>query len=79
MTSLTLDAGTLNRLQNLEEFMEIRDESGRVLGYFHPVESAADTRAATQVSPISDDELRRRQQQRTGKSLAEVLAKLASP
>ena len=76
MTSLTLDAGTLSRLQNLADFMEIRDESGRLLGYFHPLASATGLQSNVRSSPFTDDELRERQQQRTGKPLSAVLATL---
>ncbi|HEX5447515.1 MAG TPA: hypothetical protein VFW87_27110 [Pirellulales bacterium] len=79
MTSLTLDAGTLSRLQNLGDFMEFRDEAGRVLGYFHPAEPASDPESARHRSPFSDEELRRRRQERTGRPLAEILANFSSP
>lgn len=78
MTSLTVDAATLGRLQNLANFMEIRDESGRVLGYFHPLAPSSGLQPTAHASPFTDDELRERQQQRTGKPLREVLAKLSS-
>lgn len=79
MTSLTLDTGMVSRLQNLGEFMEFRDESGRLLGYFHPAEPTSSAPASACPSPFSDDELRQRQQQRCGKPLAEVLAKFSAP
>lgn len=79
MTILTVDSGTSFRLNNLADLTEIRDESGRVLGYFHPVGSTTGSGANAHRSPFTVDELRQRQQQRTGKSLAEVLAKLQGP
>jgi hypothetical protein len=78
MTSLTVDAATLSRLQDLAKFMEIRDESGRVLGYFHPLGRFTGSQPTVRASPFTDDELRERQKQRTGKPLTEVLAKLSS-
>ena len=59
-----------------DDLTEIRDESGRVLGYFHPVSLTDGSGENAHRSPFTIDELRKRQQQRTGKSLAEILAKL---
>jgi hypothetical protein len=73
MTRLTVDAALLARLHNLDQTLEVCDESGRTLGYFHPVPAAGHPPAP---SPFSEEELRRRQQQRTGRSLAEILERL---
>jgi len=78
MTILTVDSGTLSQLGNLADLTEIRDESGRVLGYFHPVTATTGSGGNVRRSPFADDELRQRQQQRTGKPLSEVLARLPS-
>jgi hypothetical protein len=75
MTILTVDSGTSFQLNNLVDLAEIRDESGRVWGYFHPLSSAPGS-ANVHRSPFTIDELRERQQQRSGKPLSEVLAKL---
>jgi hypothetical protein len=37
MTRLTVDAATRARLHNLQDLSEVSDESGPVLGYFHPI------------------------------------------
>jgi hypothetical protein len=72
MTKLFLDADTLAKLHNLAAPFEVCDESGRTLGYLHPVGSPT-----TGVkSPFSDEEIERRRQQRTGKPLAEILDRL---
>jgi hypothetical protein len=75
MTSLTLDSSVLSRLNNLDGLTEFRDESGRVLGYFHPL-MAARGASASHRSPFTDEELRERQRQRSGKPLSDVLASL---
>lgn len=75
MTTLILDAGTLSRLSNLSDVTEIRDESGQVLGYFHPLGKTAGNEAVHR-SPFTDEELRERQRQRAGRPLSEVLANL---
>ncbi|HEV3339061.1 MAG TPA: hypothetical protein VG125_01855 [Pirellulales bacterium] len=76
MTSLTLGTDALSELDNVADVVEIRDTSGRVLGYFHPLRSPS---TAASRSPFSDETLRQRQQQRTGKPLSDVLADLSSP
>jgi hypothetical protein len=51
--------------------VEVCDESGKTLGYFHPLVRPTETLAVQ--SPFSLEELERRRQQRTGKPLAEIL------
>lgn len=76
MNEVIVDAALRARLNNLDDLLQLRDESGRILGYFHPlVESAASGEGAIR-SPISDEEIARRRSQRTGRTLAEILADL---
>jgi hypothetical protein len=76
MTRLIIDAATLARLQNLQDLSEVCDESGRVLGYFHPVLPSEAAARAERRSPFTDEELQQRRQQRTGRPLAEILERL---
>ena len=76
MNEVTVDAALRARLNNLDDLLQIRDESGRVLGYFHPLVESASSEEGAIRSPISDEEIDRRRSQRTGRSLAEVLADL---
>ena len=75
MTKLTIDTTTLAKLHNLEGLLEVCDESGKTLGYFHPVVCINNADRSAR-SPFSDDELQRRRQQRTGRPLAEILERL---
>jgi hypothetical protein len=77
MTKLILDAATLTKLHNLDALLELCDETGKTLGYFHPTVARNGT-TTTFRSPFSDDELRRRQQQRTGRALADILERLGN-
>jgi hypothetical protein len=77
MTRLTLDTVTLARFSSFADPVEVCDESGRVLGYFHPVPKPLNGIQASVRSPCSDEELQRPRQQRTGRSLAEILEILA--
>lgn len=74
MTSLTVGSEASSALGDVGDVVEIRNTSGRVLGYFHPVRSS-DTLAR---SPFTDEELRQRQALHSGKTLSEVLADLSS-
>ena len=71
MTKVIIDAATRANLHNLDTVLQVCDEDGHTLGYFHPTADGAPIR-----SPISDEEIERRRQQRTGKPLADILERL---
>jgi hypothetical protein len=73
MIPVTLDAGTVAKFENLQDLLELRDEDGRVIGYFHPVLGA---QVARPQSPFDDAEIQRRRQQRAGRRLTDVLERL---
>jgi hypothetical protein len=74
MSELIVDSVTLNKLREINECVEIRDEAGELIGHFTPL---VDRRLYESVEiPISEEELRRRAQKRGGRTLAEVLADL---
>jgi len=70
MTRVIADATLPTRLRAVTDALEICDESGKLLGYFHP--------AVRVTSPLSREELERRRQQRAGKPLAEILRGLGA-
>jgi len=74
MTTLIIDQDTRTKLGNLQDRLEIRDETGRVLGYFTP---APDRSLYENVdSPVSVEELRRRERAGGGRTLSEILSDL---
>ena len=75
MTKVTVDSELWGKLNKLQGPAELCDPSGRTLAYFYPVISSPSEDAAPR-SPISDEELERRRQQRGGRSLEEILADL---
>lgn len=75
MTRVTADAVLLSKLDNCESVVEVCDETGRLLGYFHPACSSSEN-VGKHHSPISDEELDKCRGQRTGRSLSEILADL---
>jgi len=75
MTKVTVDPELRAKLGDLQELVEFRDESGRVVGFFHPVASTSGASNQTS-SPISDEEIEIARQQRTGRPLSDILADL---
>jgi hypothetical protein len=74
MTSINFDSEMSSQLRNLREPIEVRDDTGRFLGYFTPVFHLAAYEAAE--GTASDEELDRRVKRGTGRTLAEILADL---
>ncbi len=72
MTRMTFDAATLATLRSVSEPVEVYDETGQLVGYFHFRSQEAETPR----SPFSREELERRRQQRTGRTLAKILPTL---
>jgi hypothetical protein len=70
MTHVTVDSSTEAQLHGSDPVM-VCSPTGQPLGYFHPLLPAGSFK-----SPISDEELARRRQQRTGSPLHEVLRRL---
>lgn len=74
MSELIVDSVTANKFREINERVEICDEVGDLIGYFMP---RVDRRLYESVEiPISDEELRRRAQKRSGRTLAQILADL---
>lgn len=74
MTKLTVDRELKAKLANFEDLIELCDESGQVVGFFHPV--AANGVSSQTKSPISDEEIEAARQQRTGRPLGDILGDL---
>jgi hypothetical protein len=75
MTRVVLDAALRSQLNNLDQPLEVCDESGRVLGYFHPIFPAGVGSARPQ-SPYTREEIERFRQQTTARPLADILQEL---
>jgi hypothetical protein len=74
MTQVTLDAATTAKLQGAGEPVELRDDTGRILGHFHPVPRDAQGRLWC---PLSDEEIEERSRQEGGRSWDEIRADLS--
>ena len=73
MVRLTVDQETRAKLQDLNQRLELCDETGRLLGYFQPVVDPALYEGVD--APISEEELDRRERE-SGRPLADILADL---
>ena len=76
MVKVTLDSGLLEQLAPAHRVLEICDPKGHTVGYFHPALGRLVEEKASVRSPISDEELQRRRQERAGRPLAEILERL---
>ena len=73
MTRVTIDATTMAKLYGLNDLLELCDETGKTLGYFQPIVSPPRGPDGKIISPISDEELERRSEHRTGRPLKDIL------
>jgi hypothetical protein len=76
MTKVIVDETLLIKLQNLSQPLELCDKSGRVLGRVFPTLDLSEYEPWE--PPITEEELRRREQETESYSTAEVLAYLES-
>ena len=76
MTRLNIDSDLMARLGGLGDLVEFCDESGRTLGYFHPVPGPATDEGKDLDCPFSREELERRRGQRSGRPLKDILKDL---
>lgn len=74
MVRVTLDSALLAKLHNLDSYLELCDESGRVRGRFIPTHDSALYEGVE--SPSSPEELARRSREESGRPLADILRDL---
>ena len=74
MTKITLDADLRAKLLNLSQVLELCDESGRIVARLFPTIDLSQYEPWE--PPISEEELRRREEETESYSTAEVLAYL---
>lgn len=75
MPYVVLDAPTLQKLGRLESFVEVRDETGKVLGWFAPCVDGMQLPKALRPK-ISQEEIERRSREGGGRPLADIMADL---
>jgi hypothetical protein len=72
MSELTIDSSLLARLSQLSCTTAIRDESGRVVGFFIPASDASSLLLAADDCPYTAEELRRFQAETGGRRLSDI-------
>jgi hypothetical protein len=73
---IVIDAELRARLPNLNAPLEVRDETGHVLGHYKPAFRPADMEALMKTCPVSEEELKRRGQSVEGRTLPEIWKRL---
>jgi hypothetical protein len=76
MEQMVIDADLRARLHDLNVPLELRDETGHVLGHFTPSFRPADADELMKSCPIPEEELDRRGQSVTGRTLPEIWKRL---
>lgn len=76
MTKVVLEIGFLSKLAGIHETAVLCDDSGRVVGYFEPLEPPTGEGEDGTKSPFSDEEIERFRQQRSGRPIQEIVAAL---
>jgi hypothetical protein len=72
MTRLVVDSAMVDSLRGLLGPVELCDDQGRVLGEFRPAPGRTSLYDGVE-SPLSNDEIERRENEQGGRSLAEIL------
>ena len=79
MTSLTADAAMAAVLGQVNELAEIRDASGKVIGFFAPVAIEHARNYANAAAHFDPEEIKRAKEEKgPGRTTAEVLSRLKS-
>jgi len=73
MTRVFVDSEFWGRLNNPQGPVELCDPTGRTVGYLYPAPAPLDVGSSKVVSPFSEEELLRREQEPGGRPLEEIL------
>ncbi len=76
MSRLIVDPELCAKLGDFQDLVEFCDESGRVVGFFHPTAPMGDACKQQIISPISDKDIETARGQRTGRPLPQIFADL---
>jgi hypothetical protein len=79
MPEVTIDKALVARLGNLSGTTALRDESGRVLGFFVPAAAADSLWPAADGCPYTPEELERFGREEGGRPLSEIWKSLGQP
>ena len=71
MTEVTLDQNAISQLGTAEDYLQLRDAQGHVLGYFVPMQSSSPQVLSGAKSRISPEEAERRFREEPTRPLSE--------
>jgi len=71
MVSLVLEQSVIDKLTSQETGVEVRDNTGKLIGFFHPAIAPCDVDEYE--CSVSEDELHRRQNDKGGRPLRHIL------
>jgi hypothetical protein len=75
MTRITIDPSTVEKLKDVHEMVELRDELGRVVGHFLP--GPPRDKNGNIIVPYSDEEIEELSKQNGGRPLKDILEDLS--
>ena len=73
MTKVIVDAQLKSRLKGLSHLIELCDESGQTLGFFHPLSPPRNTPCDADGSPYTREELEEFRKDKSGRPLEDIL------
>jgi hypothetical protein len=76
MTKLTLDDDTAAKLQSIHARAELCDSTGRIVGYFQPLDDYSDLSEEDRRGPYTREQLQQFRNEPGGKPLSEILKRL---
>ena len=76
MHQVTLDPATLAKFDDSPGLLEVRDQAGRLRGYFSPIRPLPLEEYANAEVPFSTEEIRELRRQPGGRPLADILRDL---
>ena len=76
MTQVTLNDEAVSRLNDVHDYVSLRDTKGKLLGYFVPADMAGSHTARSVKSPLTPEERARRLAEPGGITLAQFWEKM---
>ena len=73
MSKVVVDSALQAKSTDPSGVVEVCDQQGRTIGFFHAANDASAASGGPLRSPVSDEEIQRRRRQKTGRPLREIL------
>jgi hypothetical protein len=73
MSKVVVDSALQAKLTDPSGVVEVCDQQGRTIGFFHAANDASTASGGRLRSPVSDEEIQRRRRQKRGRPLRDIL------